>query len=301
MEKKNLLPQANASVISITTTKEKRNLVFMNNFYHKVAVASVGIALGFALGIHKEAKAATFTFTETSSYHLRNQGELPDWDYTGKSLAVGIKNPRDSEDYRAFYEFNIPNLSLDSNTIISSATLLTSISNIRWYRPHSQLKVYGYTESEKVDTLEVYNIGEYLDQIPIDFFLDRLPETNLIASSGQLSVPSLKREPHESNIKRVAAFNVLPFINNRIGSNNSFAGFGLRFSNEEGFINLNPHASLTITTAKVAKPVIKRPRPVASERVPEPTTILGSAIGLCLGGWLKRKKSTFPNKTTSQG
>jgi hypothetical protein len=62
----------------------------MNNFYHKVAVASVGIALGFALGTHKEAKAATFTFTETSKYYLRNQGELPGRDYIGESLPVGI-------------------------------------------------------------------------------------------------------------------------------------------------------------------------------------------------------------------
>jgi hypothetical protein len=33
----------------------------MNNFYHKIAVASVCIALSFALETHKEAKAATFT------------------------------------------------------------------------------------------------------------------------------------------------------------------------------------------------------------------------------------------------
>jgi hypothetical protein len=39
----------------------KRNLVFMNNMYHRFAVASVGIALGFAWGANKEAEAATFT------------------------------------------------------------------------------------------------------------------------------------------------------------------------------------------------------------------------------------------------
>src|SRR4028118_897388 len=177
----------------------------MNNFYHTIAVASVGIALGFTLGTHKEAKAATFSLTETSRYHLSNSNQdgLQDWSDTGATLAVGIRNPKDTEEYRSFYEFNIPNLSLDSNTIISSATLLTFISNIRWYRPHSQLKVYGYTENEKVDTLKVYNSGEYLDQIPIEFLLDRLPETNLLASSAQLPVPSLKREPPVSNIKRV--------------------------------------------------------------------------------------------------
>src|SRR4028119_1843646 len=44
----------------------KRNLVFMNNLYHRVAVASVCTALGFALGANKEAKAATFS----SDYYL---------------------------------------------------------------------------------------------------------------------------------------------------------------------------------------------------------------------------------------
>ncbi len=34
--------------------------------------------------------------------------------------------------------------------------------------------------------------------------------------------------------------------------------------------------------------------------VPEPTTIFGSALALGVGGWLKRKKSTQHNKTTSQ-
>ena len=34
--------------------------------------------------------------------------------------------------------------------------------------------------------------------------------------------------------------------------------------------------------------------------VPEPTTIFGSALALGVGGWLKRKKSSQQNKTTSQ-
>ena len=36
----------------------KGNLVLMNNFYHKIAVVYVGIALCFALGATKETKAA---------------------------------------------------------------------------------------------------------------------------------------------------------------------------------------------------------------------------------------------------
>jgi hypothetical protein len=38
-----------------------------------------------------------------------------------------------------------------------------------------------------------------------------------------------------------------------------------------------------------------------AEPVPEPTTIFGSAIALGVGGWLKRKKSSQQNKTSSQG
>src|SRR4028119_742210 len=39
----------------------KGNSVFMNSLYHKVTVASVGIALSLALGTDKQAKAATIT------------------------------------------------------------------------------------------------------------------------------------------------------------------------------------------------------------------------------------------------
>ena len=261
MDKKNLLPQTNVSVISTTTTEKKRNLVFMNNFYHKVAVASIGIALGFALGTHKEAKAATFTFTtttftETSRYHLAAQNGLPYWGDTGESLAVGIRDPRDTrEEYRAFYEFNVANLLLDSNTVIRSAFLQVDFSHIGWYRPHSRLQAYGYTENDKVYPLGVYDAGEYLSQVVV-------------------GVPSRKR---------TGTFSVLPFITKTIKSNNSFAGFGIRALNGESFVTLGFGADLTITT----------------ERVPEPTTIFGSAIGLCLGGWLKRRKSALQKKTTS--
>jgi hypothetical protein len=92
----------------------------------------------------------------------------------------------------------------------------------------------------------------------------------------------------------IANFNVLPFINQKIRNNDTFAGFNIRskeangYEDEEGFIRLNQDARLTITTVDVAEPV------------PEPTTIFGSAIGLCLGGWLKRKKSSQQNKIAPQ-
>ncbi len=51
---------ASGGVFPVKLFTLKRNLVFMNNLYHKVAVASVCTALGFAIGATKEAKAATF-------------------------------------------------------------------------------------------------------------------------------------------------------------------------------------------------------------------------------------------------
>jgi hypothetical protein len=243
-------------------------LVFMNNFYHKVTVASVGIALGFTFGTHKEVKAATFTFTETSRYYLAEQDGLPDWGDTGESLSVGIRNPRDTrEEYRAFYEVDIARLFGTPNIVITSAIFEISISHIRWYKPYSKLQVYGFTENDKVDRGGVYNSGEYLDQLTI----------------GLLSAKTIP-----SSAKRMYAFDVLPFITERIESNNSFAGFGIRSLNGESFVTLSLRANLTITTTN------------ANEPVPEPTTIFGSAIGLGLGGWLKRRKSPLKNKTTSQ-
>jgi hypothetical protein len=45
------------------------------------------------------------------------------------------------------------------------------------------------------------------------------------------------------------------------------------------------------------KPAEPDPPP---QTAPEPTTIFGSALALGVGGWLKRKKSSRQNKTTSQ-
>jgi hypothetical protein len=52
----------------------KGNLVFMNNFYHKVAVASVVCtAIGLALGGSEEVKAATFTLTPTIQFGINTR------------------------------------------------------------------------------------------------------------------------------------------------------------------------------------------------------------------------------------
>jgi hypothetical protein len=95
----------------------------------------------------------------------------------------------------------------------------------------------------------------------------------------------------------ILRFDVTQFVDERVSDRDAFAGFGIRvyedsFLTRIGFPNrgvtaLSDTPYLTIET-------------VDAELVPEPTTIFGSALALSLGGWLKRKKTTPQNKTTSQ-
>jgi hypothetical protein len=67
----------------------KGNLVFMNNLYHKVAVASVCTALGFALGANTEAKAATLSLEPTITFSVLDfDGSLAV--YGGPALFDGL-------------------------------------------------------------------------------------------------------------------------------------------------------------------------------------------------------------------
>jgi hypothetical protein len=241
----------------------------MNNLYHNAVVTSVGIALSFALVVNQEAKAATFNLTESDSFSVldRAQDGVGDEVYTD-TRAVGLRLYREFRtEYRAFYEFYSPNLSLAPNTVINSAILQIPVNNDEGYKPYFRLQAYGYIANETAERQSLFNVGDYLDEEYLALVMER--------------------EPVE-----IFKFNVLPFINQSIKNNNSSVGFGIRFleepytDNEEGFVYLK-NSRLTITT-------------VDTEPVPEPTTILGSAIGLCLGGWLKRKKSSQQNKTIPQ-
>ena len=71
-----------------------------------------------------------------------------------------------------------------------------------------------------------------------------------------------------------------------------FAGFGFRL---QGLHLINSSATLRDDYNAPPSLIIE----TADATVPEPTTIFGSAIGLYLGGWLKRKKSSQQNKTKS--
>jgi hypothetical protein len=51
----------------------KGTLIFMNNFYHKLAVTSVFTALSFTLGTNKEAKAGSIPILKIDGQQVKSR------------------------------------------------------------------------------------------------------------------------------------------------------------------------------------------------------------------------------------
>jgi len=256
----------------------------MKNLYHKVAVASVCTALGFVLGANKEVKAATITLRPTTSFlvydtvdlngRYLNPDGIGDAAY-GANLVWKIPE----QEYRTLFEFHIGNLSLATNTVISRAIFLARIYDIT-LSGVMPTEIYGYVGNGEIDVSD-FQAGVSL-------------APSLVVGGS----PRYYNAPFPSDILK---FDVTQFVNERVSNRDAFAGFGIRISDDypdqdyrlqwsfpyKGSFKLDD-TSLIIETVDAAEPV------------PEPTTIFGSAIGLCLGGWLKRKKSSPQNKTTPQ-
>jgi len=258
----------------------------MNNLYRKVAVASVGIAVGFALGANKEAKAVTFTLTPATSFGVtdQNMDGVGDSYYGGAPFHVGLSGNQagQSQEDRAFYEFNIANLSLASK-VISSAIFRVRVDSLIAYHRYFALQLFGYRGNGQPDASDFsrgmeHGFGEFPP--PVSDF-----ETSIyLGWYNPVGYDTVRK--FNFNLD----FSVTPFVNELISKNNAFAGFSVRQNYYNmGDVILNQNASLIITTVDVPEPV------------PEPTTIFGSALALSLGGWLKRKNSSRQNKTTSQG
>jgi hypothetical protein len=240
----------------------KGNLVFMNDFYYRVTVATVCTALGFVLGANKEAKAATITLTPTIQFGVHTtfnrlnsrRSELSS-SYDRVSSGLDIRT--------RLAEFNISSFFVAPNTIISSAVFQDKISSIGGLRPVT-LGISGYVGN---------GIAEASDPWGQEVFL----------SSVDISSSS----PGDT-----LSFDVTTFVNQRASNGNTFVGFAINISPWGGATlggtDALGRSSLVIETVDVAEPV------------PEPTTIFGSALALSLGGWLKRKNSNRQNKTTSQ-
>jgi hypothetical protein len=245
----------------------------MNNLYRKVAVASVCTALGFAFGSHEKAYSATFTLAPTitfeaidsSTYFGTSFDGLGDEVFPGNFDTVVRGTLGEAAE---FAEFNIGSLSLASNTVISSAIFQAEILSflvtglgVEEYTNPGSLGIFGYVGNGTAEASD-FEAGVFLSSVDVSS-----------SSPGD-----------------ILSFDVTPFVNQRVNNGDTFAGFGIRALNFGGlalqrgeFSGIRPR--LIVETA---------------EPVPEPTTIFGSALALGVGGWLKRKKSTQQNKTTSQ-
>jgi hypothetical protein len=232
----------------------------MNSFFHKIAVASIGIVLSFALGANKGAKAATFTLTNSAEFFITSTEPIlqtPVKEFTnnmGDSFLVrnGRTSPYVYENRRGFYEFSISNLSLVDRAIFS----IKSDGGASYRRPN--LAIFGYIGNGKAD-LSDFEAKSLLDI-------------------------------QDSDYPDIINFDVTQFVNERVSNRDGFVGFAIAAFNL-GTANIDRTYYPPVLIVETAD---------GPESVPEPTTICGSCLALGVGGWLKRKKSNQQNKTTSQ-
>ena len=240
----------------------------MNNLYHKVAVTSVCVALGFGLGASEEVKAATITVPPTIQFGVSTKnnpfGPAFPPELSSQFDRVGYAPvPSGGSDQR-FAEFNISSFFIAPNTIIKSAVFQDKFSSVLWnyFNSSISLSIFGYIGNGTAEASDFDN-GVFLSSLDI----------SSLSPGDTLN------------------FDVTAFVNQQVSNGNPFAGFAIKTFGFNG-VSLGGtdalgRSSLVIETLDAAEPV------------PEPTTIFGSAIGLCLGGWLKRKKSSQQNKTKS--
>jgi len=253
----------------------------MNNLYHKVAIASVCTALSFTLGANKEAKAATFTLYPTPLFFLDGYEDGEAYGALNSEYespaTFSVQRTRSGEERRAFYEFDIGNLSLTTNTVIRSAILNTPIREFQASYRRFYLSLFGYVGNGRPD-LSDFNAG-----------------VGLGIEDAYYSTPEFEVPRDRIN------FDVTYFVNERVSNRDDFAGFGIRVANADRYLPQFNYGSALLRGYYDAPPTLEITTVDVGEPVPEPTTIFGSAIALGVGGWLKRKKSSQQNKTSSQG
>jgi hypothetical protein len=246
----------------------KGNLVVMSNLYHKLAVASVCTALGFALGASEEVKAATITVPPTIQFGVRTMfgvfGGSSTYFTPDSDDVFFVPRPGGGPQTR-LAEFNISSFFIAPNTIIKSAVFQDKLSSVlgNQFGGPITLSIFGYIGNGTAELSDADN-GVFLSSVDISSL-----------SPGD-----------------TFNFDVTAFVNQQVSNGNPFAGFAIKtfeFSGVSlGGTDALGRSSLVIETDDAAEPV------------PEPTTIFGSALALGVGGWLKRKKSNQQNKTTPQ-
>jgi hypothetical protein len=242
----------------------------MNNLYRKFAVASVCTALGFVLGANEEVKAATFTLAPTFTSVVSDGGNGAIYDGRGEHVMVfglfGVvyREPNFIE-LAQLAEFNIGNFFMSPNTFIKNVIFQAEIHTVGFASASqnpSSLGIFGYVGNGTAEESDL-EAGVLLSSVDV---------SSLIAGD-------------------ILNFEVTSFFNQRVSNGDAFAGFGIRALNRGG---------LTLAKDPPRKPRLIVETADGAEPVPEPTTIFGSAIGLCLGGWLKRKKLSQHNRIALQ-
>jgi len=251
----------------------KKNLGFMNTLSHKAAVVSLCTALGFVLGSHSEAKAGMFMFGPTISFKILDGGFDAPFDGLGDrhSSPFGTVLRGTEGEIASLAEFNIGSFSLPPNMFISGAIFQTVITpdvsvsglGVEIDTRPSRLGLFGYVGNGTAEASD-FEAGVFLSSVDIS------------SSSQHIS------------------FAVTSFVNQRVSNGDAFAGFGIRALDVGGIEVQSQYHGISRTRLIIGISDVLEP-------VPEPTTILGSAIGLCLGGWLKLRNSSQQNKTKSQG
>ena len=243
----------------------------MNNHYHKLAVASVCTALGFALGASKEAKAASFTLVPTITFQVNDNN----FDGRGDRVQSGnfdfIVRGNFAE-AAEFGEINIGSFSLAPNTVISRAIF-----------------------QAEIDTFSINGFGVSATNPRSVGIFGYVGNGTAEASDFEAGVLLIYVDISSSSPGDILNFDITPFVKQRVSNGDAFAGFGIRALNFGGLFlnNYTPYNSSPGIKPRLIVEIVD-----VAEPVPEPTTIFGSALALGVGGWLKRKKSSQQNKTT---
>ncbi|MEG3959999.1 PEP-CTERM sorting domain-containing protein [Microcoleus sp. herbarium2] len=276
----------------------KGDLVFMNNLYHKVVVASVGLALGFTLGANKEAKAATFSDTyygiashltfhaiDGSSYGsfdglgdtVTNVSYTNFWEWPALPHSWRAAERTDAREVAALLEFPLSSLTRSLTAFRGENAKITSITN-------AVLQVF-------VGDWQPFDDSAFMGAF--GYVGNGIPEASDFEAGVFLDSKIMRQN------QSWYEFNVTSLVKKLFSNNNEFGGFALRSLNQHKIdLPLMYNPSTIFPPKLIVSGEIEGG--VKPEPVPEPTTIFGSAIGLCLGGWLKRKKSSPQDKTTSQ-
>jgi hypothetical protein len=267
----------------------QEDLVFMNNFYHKVAVALACTALSCALEANKEAKAATFN---TSSRALLTFQVIDGGSSGRDGLGDAVYNVLFPDDDVAQYQnswYDVERTTVKETAALTEFFIPNSIWTSTGYR--SDIRITKVTNA--VFKFKVWHWPQFdYASRPLGLFGyigNGTPEASDFEAGVFLDSITFSEEEGEYSY---VDFNVTPFLNELVSNNNKFAGFAVRSLSDSRTFFDHPETKF--------KPALMLDIEGEYEVVPEPTTIFGSAIGLCLGGWLKRKKSTLQNKAKSQ-